>query len=464
MTEINQQKKSYTPGGYKEFFIIAAPLVISNAALSLHHFVDRLFLSWAGQNELAASLPAGILAYTFLTFFMGISAYTNTLIAQYFGAKQFHNISRATWQGILFSFFAGGVSLLLLPLGLYLIRISGHDAAVMELEMIYFKIVYCGGIFYILNSALSSFYSGRGKTLVIMAVTIFSNVLNGVLDYALIFGVWGFPRWGIQGAAVATVIATAAMTLIYFILYLLPHNHKQYQTRSTYALDWDMMKRLIRFGVPSGVQWCLGIASFTVFVFLIGKIGMVELAASNIVIAINSLSFMPVVGAGIAASTLVGQYIGRKDYDSAEKSAYTAFYAVEIYMLFLAVIFFVFPEQLMRLFQGNYPAAAVPFEDIIQYGATVLLFVAVYQIFDAMFITFAGALRGAGDTVFAMWAEIVCAWCFFVPGIYVILFLLQVGVIYAWLWSSLYITLIAFVFIARFRNGRWKTIHVIDAG
>ncbi len=462
MNPEEQNTSGLKPGGFLEFFSIATPLIISNGAISLHHFVDRLFLAWYGQNEIAASLPAGILAYTFISFFLGISSYTNTFVAQYYGAQQYQNIGKATWQGIHFSIFAGIASLLLLPVGNSIIHLAGHDPDVMKLEYTYFNYIYACIFFFIINGALSSFYSGRGKTLLIMLITVASTLLNIVLDYAMIFGKWGFPEMGIKGAAIATVISAIAMTVVYFILILSKTNHEKYQTRTTYGLDYDLIKKMIRFGTPAGAQNCLGIASFTVFVFLIGQVGTVELAASNIVIAINTISFMPAVGASIAAATMVGQYIGRKDHHLAERSAYTAVYSVEAFMLFLMFIFFFFPEPIMRIFQGDMMEGAASFEAVIEYGSILLLFVAVYQVFDAMLITFSGALRGAGDTAFPMWTELICAWCFFVPGTWIILFVFDGGVIFAWFWASIYIMAVGLVLYYRFRCGYWKTIHVID--
>lgn len=459
----NRQHTRHEPGGLREYLSVAYPLVISNAALSVMHFVDRLFLSWAGRDEIAASLPAGIMVFTFLAFFLGVSEYTNTFVAQYFGAKQYGKIGLATWQGIWFSAVSGALSLVLLPLGHLIFESSGHPPQIVEYEKSYFSIVYAGGVFYILNGALSAFYSGRGKTYVIMAVSVFANLVNGFLDYALIFGVWGFPQWGIRGAAAATLIATALMSAVYLVLFLSPANQRDFQTRSSCRFDRDLTKRLIRFGAPSGAQFLLDIGSFTVFIFLIGRLGAVELAASNIVISINMLSFFPMTGAGIAAAALVGQYIGRKDYATAEKCAYTALIAVEAYMLILGSIYLLFPESLIEFFRGDAADAGVPFDRIVEYGTTILIFVAIYQISDGMLITFSGALRGAGDTAFAMWASIVFAWCFFVPGTWVTLNVLELGVVAAWIWATIYLLVIGFIFLWRFRSGYWKKIRVIDS-
>jgi MATE family multidrug resistance protein len=461
MTTQGRLKQDRTPGGFREFFSVAYPLVISNMSISLMVFVDRLFLSWSSAEEIAASLPAGILGFTATAFFLGLCEYTNTFVAQFHGADRPQDVSRAVWQGIWLAFICGVVSLPFIPLGVLIFSWSGHAPEIIALEEIYFRYVLIAILFQILNASVSSFYSGRGKTKVIMSISLVANMLNGVLDYGLIFGAWGFPQWGIKGAAIATLAANIFSTILYFSLFLSAGNNRLYQTRQTFRLDWRLMKRLLRFGTPSGIEFLLTIGSFTVFIFLIGQLGVIELAASNIVLSLNMLAFFPMIGVTIATSTLVGQYIGRQDWQTAEKSAYTAFYSVQVYMLGFALIYYLFPEELIQIFHQNEPSANIPFTEIVAYGTQILFLVAIYQIFDAMTITFSGALRGAGDTYFAMWASIICAWIIFVPGLLVVIHVLNLGVVSAWIWATFFIALTGLVYLQRFRSGYWKTIRVI---
>ncbi len=454
---------SYKPGGFKEFFSIAFPLVISNVSITLMHFVDRLFLSWSSPEEIAACIPAGTFSWALLSVFIGISEYTNTFVAQFYGAQQYPSIGRATWQGIFFSLFCGLCSLLLLPFGIILFNYIGHPPEIVVFEKQYFWIIYTGGTFIILKESLSSFYSGRGKTKIIMIVNIIANGMNCVLDYFLIFGIPGYiAPMGIRGAALATVISIIFACLAFLFLFLMPSNALRYHTRKI-RVDWILLKRMIRFGAPSGIQFFLEVSSFTVFVFIIGGLGKIELAASNIAMSISALAWLPMLGAGMATAILVGQYIGRQNIKIAEKSAYTALFSVEVYMIFFALVYLCFPNQLISLFQSSITNPDVPYEEIQRYGKTILFLVAVYQIGDAMNISFSGALRGAGDTSFAMWTNVFCSWIFFVPGTVIIVTILQKGLIGAWIWAGAYITLLGFVFWFRFRMGKWKTIRLIPA-
>lgn len=452
---------SYQAGGIAEFFTIAYPLIISNASVSIMHFVDRLFLAWSSPEEIAACLPAGILHFTMIAFFLGICEYTNTFVAHFYGANRWEEASKSTWQGIWFAICCGLFCILLIPFGNWIFEHIGHPPDIIMHEKIYFSVLLYGGVFFLLKESLSSFYSGRGKTKVIMIVNIIANLVNGFLDYALIFGNWGFPRLGIQGAAIATVCATAFICVCFFILFLHPMHAKDFKTRLTWRLDLNLLKRLLRFGAPSGAHFLLEIGCFTVFLFLIGQIGKLELAASNIVLSLNSLAWFPMIGAGVATTILVGQYMGRRDLKTAEKSAYSAFLAIEIYLLIFAFIYFMFPAQLMELFQGETGETDVPYEEVKRVGIRILLLIAFYQVGDGMIITFSSALRGAGDTFFAMWANILFGWCFFVPGAWLMIHVFDQGVIGAWVWASFYIVGLGTFMLWRFRSGYWKTIQII---
>lgn len=450
-----------SPGGYREFFSIAYPLVISNLSITLMHFVDRLFLSWSSTEEIAASMPAGILFFTLIAFFLGISEYTTVFVAQFYGAKRYRDVARVSWQGIYFSLVAGVFCLALMPVGTALLRFAGHPPEITRLEVAYFQILWCGAPFMLLSRALSGFFAGRGKTSVVMSVNVFINCLNGVLDYALIFGVWGFPQWGIEGAAIATVSAQGLGALIFTALFLLPRHNCEYGIYANYQIQPLLMKRLIHFGVPSGLNFFIDISGFTVFVFLIGTLGVVELASSNIVIGINMLTFIPMEAVGVATATLVGQYIGRNDRAAAEKSVYTALKSAQVYMAIFAIIYVLFPETLMRFFESDPNRSDVAFQQVVEYGKTILLFVAFYQIADASILVFTGALRGAGDTAFIMRASGFFSWGVFVPGTWIAVQYTEVGVIGVWLWASLYIATLGLVYYLRFRSGQWKKIEML---
>ena len=325
------------PGSYKEIFTIALPLVISSGSWTIMHFTDRMFLSWYSEDALAASLPAGVTNFTFICFFMGVASYTGTFVAQYYGARQFDRIGRIVWQGVFFSLLSTLLLLPRIPLSLPLFRFIGHPGNIPLLEAQYFRILCYGMGFNLLSTSFSSFFIGLGKTRSVMIVNLMTACFNIVMDYAWIFGKWGFPRWGIRGAAWATSLSAVLGALVFLGLFMLPENRRTYGTARRIRLDPPLLVRLLRFGIPSGIQFFLDMSGFTLFVLMVGRLGKVELAATNIAFNVNVFAFMPMIGFGIAVSTLVGQYLGRNRPDIAMKCVRRIFKLTILYMGTVAV-------------------------------------------------------------------------------------------------------------------------------
>lgn len=445
---------------YREVLRIASPLIMSTASLTLTLFVDRMFLSWYSQEAVAASVPGGIVYFTICSFFIGTAQYVNTLVAQFYGAQDLRSCSRSVWQGVFFGLCAIPIILLCIPAGLAVFSWADHPSAIKQLEAQYFTLLMIGGIVQPINAALASFFSGRGKTTIVMWGNVAGNIANTVLAYALIFGKLGLPEMGIRGAGLATAIAGSIPTWYWLWLFLSPQFQPDYATREELGFDRKIFRTLLSFGIPAGIQFFLDVASFAMFVLLIGRSGQVDLAASNIVLSIEMLAFLPMVGMSIATATLVGKYIGMDRHDQAEKSVYAAFYLAMLYMGAMAALFLTFPEVFLDVFRTRHETVS-DFSAVAERGVIMLRIVAIWTVFDTLYIIFSGALKGAGDTVFAMWAQIVLAWVFFVPPVYVIIVHLGLGVLAAWLWGLLYVVLIGAAFGLRFRRGNWRNISMI---
>jgi MATE family multidrug resistance protein len=445
---------------YREVLKVATPLIMSTASLTMTLFVDRMFLSWYSEAAVAASVPGGITYFTICSLFIGTAQYVNSIVAQYYGASDPHACSRAVWQGVLFGVFAAPVILSCIPVGFAVFSWADHDPVVQQLEKDYFAILMVGGTVQPINAALSSFFSGRGKTMVVMWGNLAGNIANAILAYVLIFGKLGLPEYGIIGAGMATAVTGFIPACFWLWLFLSPEHQREYGTRRQFGLDTRIFWMLLRFGFPSGVQFFLDVAAFTVFVLLIGRSGQIDLAASNIVLSIEMLAFLPMVGMSIATATLVGKYVGMEREDIAEKTVYAAFNLAMLYMSFMAVLFLVFPDVFMEIFRSR-ELGSSQFDQVAARGVIMLRIVALWTLFDTLFIIFSGALKGAGDTVFAMWAQIGLAWVVFVPPVYLIIQHLELGVIAAWCWGLVYVMLLGAVFGLRFRSGRWKTISMI---
>ncbi len=450
-----------TPGGYRELWQVAYPLVLSTSSMTFMQFADRLFLARHSMTDIQAALPAGVIAFTLTSGFMALCGFVNTFVAQYHGANAPRACSRVTAQAVFLALLSWPLMLALLPVGTWILRLSNHPPAILAAELAYFRPLMWGSLAIPLGAAISGFYTGRGDTLTNMAAILAGNLANILLDYAWIFGRWGFPEWGIAGAAWATVVSSFIPPFLLFLHYFaLPRMRLVHATWTEFRPDRALTVRLLRFGIPSALHFILDISGFSFFVLLIGRLGGVELTASNIAFSINHLSFMPLVGLGVAASTVVGQYQGRGDSRTAEKAGWTAMKMAWSYAAAAGLLFILFPRPLFLLFAEKWDppsmAAVMPLATRLMAG------VAIWGLMDTANIVFSGALKGAGDTRFVMlWSMLMC-WGFWITGELVILLWFKAGLMPAWIWLTLYVMLLGAGFLWRFKRGRWKTIRVIE--
>jgi MATE family multidrug resistance protein len=446
-------------GGYKEVLRMAAPLILSTGSWSLQIFVDRVFLSWYGRDALAACLPAGMLQFTFSSLFIGTVAYVNTFVAQYWGAGRPDRVGPAVWQGIYLGLASGVMILCLIPFSELFFVWAGHEPQMRALEAEYFRILCFMGPG-ITGVAVSSFFSGRGDTRTVMWVNFLANGLNIVLDYAWIFGHWGFPEWGIRGAAWATVVSHLLIPVVFFALMMRPRYRDALHTLSGWRPEGALLRRLVRYGLPNGVQFMLEILGFTMFILLVGKLGTTALAATSVTFNVNTLAFLPMMGLGIAVSTLVGQYLGKERADLAERCTWSAVHLSLAYMLVMAAGYVFVPGLFLRPYiSGADPEA---FEQVWDMSVVLLRFVAFYCVFDALYIVFSAGVKGAGDTRFVLLTSVALGWLLMVLPTYLSIVTFRWGLYVAWIFISLYLFSGGLIFMFRFRGGKWKSMRVIE--
>ncbi len=455
------KSKFSQPGGYAEVLRVAWPLIVSTGSFTLMQFVDRVFLAWHSVTSIQAALPAGMLSFTLISGFMAVAGYANTFVAQYHGAQDPQGCSRSVAQSAWFALLTWPILLALIPIGRALLRMSGHPPEVLAEELSYFTILMAGGVTVSLSAAISSFFTGRGDTFTNMWANLVGNAVNVVLDYLLIFGRFGFPELGIAGAAYATVISGVVTSAILLALYLRKPFRASHGTARHWKMERGLFWRMIRFGFPSGVHLFLDIASFSVFVLLTGRMGAQALAVSNIAFSINMVAFMPLVGISIAASTLVGQYQGRRDSATAERAGWNALGVGLAYMSLIAASYVLLPREYLGFFSRS-GEVGLRLEDLLPLGRKLLLMMATWGILDAVNLIMSGALKGAGDTRFVMWYSSLMAWGLMVPVQGFIVLGMHGGILRSWAWLTIYIMLLSSGFYIRYRQGRWKSIEVLD--
>jgi len=452
------------PGSFRELLHVAVPLMLSAGTLSIMNVADRAMLTGWSRDALAAVMPAGMMHWTVVCIPVGMILYANTFIAQYDGAGKPRRMMESLWQAVWLG-LSCGVLLMLCPLwsGAAL-ALTDQPAEVIAEEKVYFDTLCLGCPLMMVSTALSCFYSGRRRTNVILAVNIISVSINFGMDYVLIFGRFGLPAMGIRGAALATIAGRAAEVLIYAALIAQPIHRRTFPLFSTWRPDRDLLQKFFRFGFPSGAHYFVDNIGFTVFLFILGSLSRDALAASNLAFGINALIYVPLLGFGTAVQTLVGHHIGANIRSAATRTTWNAILLALVWTGATAVALVLFPMWCLHPFllfadAGEDREAIV---SILPIAATLLRFVAIYSIFDAMAVVFASALRGAGDTLFPMLLTLVSSW--FIMALPAWYLSQQSGaeIYHLWWTATVHVLVMGSVMMGRFMTGRWKLIEIVD--
>lgn len=449
------------PGGYAEVLRIGLPMMVSMGTVTLMQFTDRIFLGQYSLEALAASTPASIASFLFMCFFIGTAEYTSVFVAQYVGSCRLHRVGAAMWQGLWFCVPAW---LFMVVLGLFaepIFAMAGHSPGVRELEVAYFSWVNYGSGLGIVAALLSSFFMGRGMTAPVMLIHMAAAVVNVPLDYMLINGVWIFPEMGIRGAALATCAGWGVSAVLFARLMFTRENDATYHVFRAWKPEPELFWRFLKHGLPGGVQFFMDIFAFTFFIFMVGRIGVLELAATNVTFALNMVAFLPTVGLSISASVLVGQAIGSGKPELGDFAARNTMRMALGYMAVMCLIYVLLPEPLLMLFltPDSDPAQV---SAILETGTVLLRFVALYSLFDAVAITIGGALKGAGDVRYYMLMLAGCSLFVMVLPVYALVEWAGVGLYTAWGCTVVYVVVLAGLTWRRFLGGKWREKSVIS--
>jgi MATE family multidrug resistance protein len=429
-------------------------------SFTVQTFVNRLFLTWYSPAAVAGAVTGLFAVWSVVALFTGTGEYLTTFIAQYMGAGRPERIGSAVWQGIYFSIGAGVLVASASPLAGPFFDLAGHNPALRAHEVEYARVLMLGAFPVVLMATLSTFFAGRGETKAVLRVNILATAVNIVLDWLWIFGHGGFPRLGVTGAALGTVISEAVGAAVYLGLILRPGLRRSYRTLAGWRLEPSLLGRLVRFGMPTGLQYSLEILAFAVFMIIVGRIGTTELAASGIAFNLNMIVFFPMLGLAVAVSSLVGRYLGAEQPALAERSVHSALVLSLGYMMACGLVYVFGAGPLL----APYAAGADPatFRPIAEVATVLLRFVAVYSIFDMMNLVYAAGLRGAGDTLYPLGLTVVLSWVAMLGPALIGCVALGAGVYFAWTTASAYVVLLGLLLRRRFRGGRWKAMRVIE--
>ncbi len=449
-------------GGMADAFRIIWPLMLSNSVSAVMQFTDRIFLSRHSDVAMQAAVPAGTLSYLLLCVLQVTICYSGTFVAQFHGAGRRLSCARAFTQSLWLLFLTVPLTLLAIPLGHFLIGVSGHAADVAAAERVYFDIMMVGGILLPPAGALNGYFTGRGYTKLVMWLSVAGSALNILLDWLLIYGHWGLPELGIAGAAYATVFSFAATFVVTAaIVFREPVFHGR-RGSAAFAFDRSLSLRILRYGLPSGVHVLLDMLTFTFFVFVIGREDVADalgFGASNVCFNINHLVFAPLLGIGMGAGILVGNYQGAGDSDAASRAGWSAIFIGWIFMGTALLLLALFFRPVVMLFLSD--SSAFDPEAFIALSRILVTILASWCMFDVVNVISGGALKGAGDTRFVMLAGTIAGFGLWVPLVIAVAHF-RPSVVNLWLTLPTYVFFLAAVLLHRWCRGKWREIKLVD--
>ena len=230
--------------------------------------------------------------WTSISLPLGIAGYTNAFVAQYEGAERKDRVASSVWQGLFVALIGAAIVIPFAVFSTAIFAWMGHSVPVQKLEVEYFRYVSPSALPLLISTVLSSFFAARKETAIVMYVNVGTSLLNGVLDYLLIFGIGGLPALGIKGAAIGTVAAQCLSAVVFWLFLVRDARREGYPLAATCGLDPSLLKRMLRYGLPNGVQMVLDIGAFMAFIALVGRLGTLEQAATNLAFTLNSLAFV----------------------------------------------------------------------------------------------------------------------------------------------------------------------------
>lgn len=443
-------------GGIEELLRVSTPIIISQASVSLMMLTDRFLLTSLGLIYPAAAMSANITAHLFCMFFVGLISYITALSAQYLGAGQKKQCSLTCFQGLIlaaviypFLLFSGeGMSI-------SYAKWAGIFPEEQKLSFAYFRVINFSSFFLLANCALSSFFSGVGHTKIIMQTNLVGLLLNLPLSYYLIY--YG-PVQGIEGAAWGTSISTAAMFAIYLTRYFSRQMRQEFATHRNLYWNFDVFKKLIRFGGPTGVEYFLIFCSFSTFVQLFHSYGPAQALAITIAFNWDVIVFLFLWGLNIGLMSLVGRYQGEGKSELSLRSTYSclkvALTTVVLFSLTLLSSSVVLAEVFL-------PAEIGPqIDTVLELAPMMLKTVGIYCFASALTLVFSATLRAAGDTTSCMVISLTSNGLMFLTAILAIK-VYHLEPFQTWLCFVLSVFFEAGIFTFRFFQARWQSIRVV---
>ena len=435
----------------RQILELAWPAILGNLLQTIVSMVDLVMVGRLGAVAVASVGLGGQMLWFLNALMVSVTVGTTALVARFIGAKQKKDAEHVLMQSmilvLLLSSFLTVFWYIFAEKALLLIGAS-HEVA--ELGGTYIRIVFLSTpcIFMIFTS--EGALRGAGDTKTPMKVGATMNLINVVLNYILIFGKFGFPALGVRGAGIATATAYVWAAVTYIVIFF--SGKFILHMRKEFTLDTKTVKRIIRIGIPASIQRVVMSGSMILYVSIIAGFGTTALAAHQIGLRVESLSYMPGFGFAVAATALVGQNLGARNPQKAEESGWGAAKLCALLMGTAGLFMILFPRPMARLFVADM--------EVVDLAAWYLRIVAISEPPLAIIFTLAGGLQGAGDTRSPLYISVFGLWIFRIPLAYFLGVVLGWGAVGAWTAMTIDTFVRGALYIYRFKAGKWKEVKV----
>ncbi|NLM11868.1 MAG: MATE family efflux transporter [Clostridiaceae bacterium] len=453
MNNTSNRKNKLHKKDIKNIIEITWPAFIELVMSTLFGMVDMVMV---GRVSAAAIAAVGLTNQPFMLLmavFAAVNVGTTTLVAWNIGSENTKDAKAVARQTIIINLILGIVmSLLGIFTARSVILFMGGNEDTLELGIQYFQIVSAGLVFQSMNAGITAALRGAGETKIPMVYNVGANLLNVFGNYILIYGKLGLPAMGVAGAALSTTISRLIACLAgLYTIFFSRKTIMKLSVKDNFRCDKNIIKQIFSIGLPSALEQFVLQSGLMLFARTVSELGTNAFAAHQIGVNINGLSFAPGMAFGVAATTLVGQSLGANDRNKAEQYARTIHKISVCVGLFIGLIFILFSHPLARVYNSD--------ADVVSKAGTVLKLVALGQAGIATQLPIAGALRGAGDTRFPLYASATGIWVFRVAFSYIFVNVLNWGLMGAWLSLILDQYTRATIVYIRFRTGKWKYIR-----
>ena len=443
---------------------LATPVVLGMLGHTLVAFADNIMVGQLGPAELAAVSLGNSFLFIAMSVGLGLSTSITPLIAEADGFKKSFEIKKVFKHGVLICGIVGvlltGVVLFSVPL----LHKMKQPEEVLVFAVPFLSIVGVSLIPLMLFQAIKQLCDGLSRTRLPMYASIIGNLLNVVLNYLLIFGNHGFPQMGVAGAALGTLISRVFMLILLIVFLKRSTYFSPFLTDLRWRLvSWRFSRRILALGLPSSFQVFFEVTLFTSAIWLSGILGTLYQAANQIALNLASMTYMVGIGLNVAAMIRVGNQKGRKDYKRLNEVAQSIFFLTVVIELLFAVVFLTARHVLPELYlDANDPLNRADNLIVMALASELLLWAAVFQLFDGLQVVIIGALRGMQDVNFTAYITFIAYWLVGFPVCYYLGLHTALASQGIWIGLTLGLTVSALLLYLRFKYlSKTHRIHYV---